>query len=115
MAEKKAKYTPFPKVKQWKGAGGARQRPIDYAALRELYLQGPDYDWTPFCKRHGFNDRINRDKWRVMHGVDFKDWKRDWLKAQAGMHDDEIAPQVLSLRKMLTVKRLEHVDDWIKR
>lgn len=111
MAEKKAKFKPFPKTKSETG-----RSLIDYEKLKQLYLDGPDYDWTPFCERHGFNSRAtNRYKAGREQDFNLKDWKREWITRQVSDHDVELAPQVLEVRKQVSITRIKFVKEWNKR
>ena len=98
---------PFPKIK-------GKKRLIDLDALKELYLSGPDYDWTPFCNRNGFSSKDNRNKWKS-RGFNFTEWKREWLGRQAQMQDEEIGPEILDLRKFVSLQRVKFVKDWTSR
>lgn len=104
------KFKPFPRVKHWEGGTGNQKRPYDLEALRELFLEGPDYDWQAFCDRHGFNRT-----YRIINRSDFSGWKREWLKRHAQVNDEEIGPELLDLRRAVTVKRIGFVHDWVKR
>lgn len=110
MATAPKRFNPFPKSKEKSGG----QYVIDLDALKELYLSGPDYDWKPFCTRNGFNPKDNRAKW-THRGFDFSDWKREWIKKQVGIQDEEIAPEVLKVRKIVAQQRVLFVKDWTDR
>jgi hypothetical protein len=110
--EEKPKYRQFPHVMVPNGHGGKR-REIDYDRLKEIYLEGPDFDWAPFCKRNGFSPNSNRNKWKQGH--DFNDWKKEWLRNQVHLQDDSMAVEVLDLRKSVAQQRVKFVKDWTKR
>lgn len=110
MAAATGRHTPFPKTKEKVGG----QYLIDLDALKELYLSGPDYDWKPFCTRNGFNPKDNRAKW-ANRGFNFSDWKREWIQKQVGIQDEEIAPEVLKVRKIVAHQRVKFVKDWSDR
>ncbi len=106
-----AKFKQFPKVKDWNGEGF---RPIDFKKLKKLYLSGPDYEWTPFCYRNAFNPLINRDKW-TEYGFDFSEWKKEWIKQKGIEHCEQFAPEALDLKKLVAIKRVTFVKDWINK
>jgi hypothetical protein len=109
--EEKKRYTPFPKKQ---GKRGGINAPLDYDKLRELYLDSPHYDWTPFCKRHNFHAQVGINNLKK-NNIDFKDWKREWLKRQAQNQDEELAPEILDLRKAVSLQRIKFVKDWTDR
>jgi hypothetical protein len=110
LADTRARFKPFPRIKDWKGGKGNQQRPYNYEAVREMYLDGPDYDWPAFCNRNGFNQAH-----RIINRLDFSGWKRDWLKRHAQLQDEDLAPEALAIRKLVAGRRMDFVRDWVKR
>lgn len=107
------KFKPFPRVKDWVKGPGNTARPIDLALLKEQYLAGPDYEWADFCRRQNYNSKF---AFSEMHfGTSFRDWKRDWIKNRANLQDDEIAPAMLDMRKLVTSNRIAFTRDWTNR
>lgn len=110
MAEEKRKYARPPKKKEM---GGGKYL-NDYDALKALYLDGPDYDWKPFCDRHNYH-ALSLRALMVKAGILFTEWKKEWLKRQAQIQDEELGPEILSLRKIVSLQRIKFVKDWTGR
>lgn len=111
MSAATGRYKPFPKTK-----ANANGIPLtDLNKLKELYLSGPDYDWAAFCNRNGFNPKQGATiKWQD-RGFSITEWKREWLKRQTIIQDDEVGLDMLAMRKRVVNQRISFVGDWIKR
>ena len=114
--EKKERCKPFPKIPLSKGRHKTKGQPyqLDYPKLKELYLEGPDYEFGPFCKRHNFNTQVGRNN-LYKSGIDFRDWKKEWLKRQSQLQDEDLGPEILDLRKAVSIQRIRFVKDWNQR
>lgn len=123
----RAKFTPFPRKPRERGRGTKREsrgvRPIDLEKIKELYLDGTDYTWDGFCKKHNFSPQGLRNLWRDGDTKDgpcdghslWNDWKVEWQRKQLQIADDELTPDILQVTRSITEQRIRFVRDWGKR
>lgn len=92
-----------------------REAPLDFAAIRELYINNSHYEFSTFARNLNFNPQTSLSKWKKLYGVDFEDWQRTWTQRQQELHALEVAPKVVEVRKKIMLARIDYVENWTQR
>ena len=77
---------------------------VDKDAVRVLYVSDPDYSWTTFCTRHGFNPDLRRE-------FPISSWHVEWLSRNQELQAEVLVEQSFGLKGEVLRRRASAIRD----